>query len=53
VSSLYIIRAMRSIRVKWWRGEHVVPGGKRGDAYGFWWGNKRERDHLADLGVDG
>jgi hypothetical protein len=20
---------------------------------GFWWGNVRERDHLADLGVDG
>jgi len=26
----------------------------RGEAYtGFWWGNLRERDHLADLDVDG
>jgi hypothetical protein len=25
----------------------------RGEAYtGFWWGNKRERDHLEDPGVD-
>jgi hypothetical protein len=26
----------------------------RGDAYTrFWWGNRRERDHLEDPGVDG
>jgi len=28
--------------------------GGRGDVYtGFWWGNLKERDHLADPGVDG
>ena len=28
--------------------------GGRGEAYtGFWWGNRRERDHLGDLEVDG
>jgi len=26
----------------------------RGEAYTrFWWGNRRERDHLGDPGVDG
>jgi len=26
----------------------------RGEVYtGFWWGNRRERDHLADPGIDG
>jgi len=26
----------------------------RGETYtGFWWGNRRERDHLEDSGVDG
>jgi hypothetical protein len=26
----------------------------RGEVYtGFWWGNRRERDHLEDPGVDG
>jgi len=28
--------------------------GGRGEAYtGFWWGNRRERDHLGGPGVDG
>jgi hypothetical protein len=26
----------------------------RGETYtGFWWGNRKERDHLGDLGVNG
>jgi hypothetical protein len=25
----------------------------RGTAYGVWWGDKRERGRLEDLGVDG
>jgi hypothetical protein len=34
-----------------WAG-HVVRMG-RGEAYtGFWWGNRRKRDHLEDPGVD-
>ena len=27
--------------------------GKRGERIGSWWGNRRERDHWGDLGVDG
>ena len=26
---------------------------KRGGCIGSWWGNRREGDHLGDLGVDG
>jgi len=27
--------------------------GRRGVCIGCWWGNRRERDHWGDLGVDG
>jgi len=26
---------------------------RRGGCIGSWWGNRRERDHCGDLGVDG
>ena len=26
---------------------------RRGGRIGSWWGNRRERDHWADIGVDG
>ena len=31
---------------------HVLMGEERG-CIGSWWGNRRERDHWDDLGIDG
>jgi len=35
-----------------WAG-HVACMGEERSCIGSWWGNRRERDHLRDLGVDG
>jgi len=35
-----------------WAG-HVVHMGEERVCIGSWWGNRRERDHWGDLGVDG
>jgi len=35
-----------------WAG-HVVRMGKERGCIGFCWGNRRERDHCGDLGIDG
>jgi len=32
---------------------HVAHMGEERGCIGFWWGNRRERDHCGDLGVDG
>jgi hypothetical protein len=32
---------------------NVAHVGDRKDAYGIWWGDLRERDHLEDLGTGG
>ena len=46
-----ILRVIKSRRMRW--EGHVARMGV-GKAYsGFWWGNMRERDHLADPGIDG
>jgi len=35
-----------------WAG-HVAGMGEERGCTGSWWGNRRERDHWGDLGVDG
>jgi hypothetical protein len=46
-----IVRVMRSRRMR--LAGHVarICEGRR--CIGSWWGNRRERDHWVDLGVDG
>ena len=44
-------RPLERPRCRWW----IILGwicGVRG-CIGSWWGNRRERDHRGDLGVDG
>ena len=46
-----IVRVTKSRRMGWaW---HVVRMGEEMRCIGSWWGNRRERDHWGDLGVDG
>ena len=35
-----------------WAG-HVARMGEKGGCIRSWWGNRRERDHWGDLGIDG
>ena len=42
----YLSRRMR------WAG-HVARMGEERGRIGSWWGNRRERDHWGDLGLDG
>jgi len=50
-SSPNIVRVIKSRRMKW--AGHVVHMGDERGCIGSWWGNRRERDHWGDLGVDG
>jgi len=38
-------------RIRW--AGHVARMCEERGCIGSWWGNRRERDHLGDLGVDG
>jgi len=47
----YIVRVIKSRRMRW--AGHVARMGEERGCIGYWWGNRRERDHWGDLGVDG
>jgi len=42
---------IKSRRMRW--VGHVARMGEERGCIGSWWGNRRERDHWRDLGVDG
>ena len=49
-SSPNIVRVIKSRRLRW--AGHVARMGEERGRIGSWWGNRRERDHWGDLGVD-
>jgi hypothetical protein len=50
-SSLNIIRVIKSRRMRW--AEHVARTRDRRSVYRVWWGDRRERYYMGDLGVNG
>ena len=50
-SSSNIVRVIKSRRMRW--AGHVTRMGEKRGCIGSWWGNRMERDHWGDLGVDG
>jgi len=45
------VPVIKSRRMRWaW---HVARMGEERGRIGSWWGNRRERDHWGDLGLDG
>jgi len=50
-TSTKTVRVIKSRRMRW--AGHVARMGAERECIGSWWGNRRERDHLGDLGVDG
>jgi hypothetical protein len=50
-SSHNTVRVIKSRRMR--RAGHVARIGEERGCVGSWWGNRRERDHWGDLGIDG
>ena len=50
-SSPNIVRVIKSRRMRW--AGHVARMSEERGCIGSWWGNRRERDHWGDLGLDG
>ena len=46
-----IVRVIKSRRMR--LAGHVARMGEERECIESWWGNRRERDHWGDLGVDG
>ena len=46
-----IVRVIKSRRMRW--AGHVARMGEERGCIRSWWGNRRERDHRGDLGIDG
>ena len=46
-----IVRVIKSRRMRW--AGHVARMGRVEACTEFWWGNRRERDHLEDPAIDG
>jgi hypothetical protein len=45
------VRVIKSRKIRWaW---HVARMGEERGRIESWWGNRRERDHWGDLGIDG
>ena len=50
-SSPNIVRVIKSRRMRW--AGYVARMSEERGRIGSWWGNRRERDHWEDVGVDG
>jgi len=50
-SSPNILQVIKSRRMRW--AGHVARMGEERGCIGCWWGNRRERNHWRDLGIDG
>jgi len=50
-SSPNIVLVIKSRRMRW--AGHVACMGEERGRIESWWGNRRERDHWGDLGIDG